>query len=367
MTPKSIRHLGLLLAFFSLAAALVLAVGCAAKKYSGLPAALSASGLVWPAPPEPARVAYVTQIRGQHDLFASGGVLHKLGEMIGGKADTSLVRPAAVALHPAGGLLVADPGRPCVFFFDWSRRRTVEIGPRRKGGLPSPVGVAALPDGRILVSDSRLGSVEAFSPDGRYIGPFCPAGSLNRPAGIAVNPARGEVYVVDVPAHAIKTFNFSGALIPRVIGGRGDAPAQFNFPTHLALDPQGRLLITDSLNFRVQTLTPEGQAVSSFGQLGDRPGAFSKPKGVAADSEGNIIVVEGLFDALQFFDPQGRLLLSLGRPGHGPGEFWLPSGLCYDAKEGLLFVADSYNKRIQVFRMLGAPAPPAPPQRTPAP
>lgn len=367
MISKTLRQLGILSLSVCIAVALVFALGCAAKRYPGLPAVFSASGLVWPAPPESPRVAYVTQIRSQQDLFPSGGVLRKLGEMIGGKADTALVRPAAVAVHPAGGLLVADPGRPCVFFYDWSRRRTIEIGAKRKGGLPSPVGVAALPDGRILVSDSRLGSVEAFDPDGRSLGAFCPAGSLKRPAGIAVSAARGEVYVIDVPEHAVKTFDLSGAPKSGVIGGRGDGPARFNFPTHVALDPQGRLLVTDSLNFRVQTLTPEGKAVSSFGQLGDRPGSFSKPKGVAADSEGNIIVVEGLFDALQFFDPQGRLLLSLGRSGSGPGEFWLPSGLCYDAKEGLLFVADSYNKRIQVFRMLGAAAPPAPPQRTPAP
>jgi sugar lactone lactonase YvrE len=51
-------------------------------------------------------------------------------------------------------------------------------------------------------------------------------------------------------------------------------------------------------------------------------------------------------------------LLSLGASGSGPGEFWLPAGLAFDDKEQLLFVADSYNSRVQVFRLIGAAAAP---------
>lgn len=346
-----LRH-SLFLIVFLLALAVILPLGCATHPWTGFSTRID-PGLVWPPPPEPARVAWVTQIRGQEDLFQTAGFWRNVGEMIGGKPETGMERPYAVALHPAGGLLVADPGRQRVHFYDWGRRRYVEIGSARKGGLPSPVGVAALADGRILVSDSRLGTIESFNADGKWLGPFCAAGVLGRPAGLAASAARGEVCAVDVARHEVRVFDLGGRPL-RTLGSHGAGPGQFNYPTHIALDGQGRLVVTDSLNFRVQILNPDGSFVSSFGELGDAPGKFSKPKGVAVDGAGHIIVIEGLFDAMQFFDGQGRLLMSVGASGHGPGEFWLPGGICYDAKERLLFVADSSNKRVQVFRLLDA-------------
>lgn len=330
----------------------VLTVGCATKQWRGFTTRVDPS-LVWPAAPEQARVAWVMQIRSHEDLFQSAGFWRNLGELIGGKPDSRLERPFAVAVHPAGGLLVADPGRQRVHFYDWGRRRYVELGPSRKGGLPSPVGVAALPDGRILVSDSRLGSIETFDVNGKWRGAFCAAGVMGRPAGLAVSAARGEVYAIDVARHGVQVFDLGGKAL-RTIGVHGAEPGRFNYPTHLALDGQGRLVVTDSLNFRVQILNPDGSFVSSFGELGDGPGKFSKPKGVAVDGAGHIIVIEGLYDAMQFFDGAGLLLMSIGGSGHNPGQFWLPAGICYDAKERLLFVADSSNKRVQVFRMLDA-------------
>jgi len=352
---KRIHHLSSLVVLALALLALGLILGCAVRPWQGFPGP-SAQQRFWPPSPEPARLGYVMQIRSHEDLFQSDGFWRTLGELVVGKPDSTFVRPFALALHPDGGLLVTDPGRQCVHFYHWTRRLYVKIGPQREGGLPSPVGVAALSDGRILISDSRLGSVETFSETGRYLGAFCAAGTLQRPAGIVVSEARGEVYVADVLAHCVRVFDLHGAAL-RKLGAHGGAPGQFNYPTNLALDGQGRLVVTDSLNFRIQTLRPDGAFVSSFGELGDSPGKFSKPKGVAVDDEGHIIVIEGLFDAVQFFNPDGRFLLTLGVSGQGPGEFWLPAGLCYDRKERLLFVADSYNKRIQVFRLLAAPPP----------
>jgi len=335
---------------------LMAGVGCSAAPWKGFPPAADPAP-AWPAPPEAACVAYVTAIRDHTDLFAEAGFWHSAAGWLTGGPDSHLVKPFALALHPRGGLLVTDPGRRTVHFYDWSRRRYVELGSSRPGGLSSPVGVAALDDGRILVSDSRLGSVESFEPNGRWLGSFVKSGVLKRPAGVAVNRRRREVYVVDVLGHAVAVFDLEGSLL-RTIGGRGDKPQAFNFPTHVAIGPQDRLVVTDSLNFRVQILEPDGTFVRSIGVAGDAPGGFAKPKGVAVDPRGRIMVVEGLHDAVEFFDWDGRLLLSLGASGSGPGEFWLPAGLAFDDQEQLLFVADSYNSRVQVFRLIGAAAAP---------
>jgi hypothetical protein len=55
---------------------------------------------------------------------------------------------------------------------------------------------------------------------------------------------------------------------------------------------------------------------------------------------------------MQVFDARGSLLLSIGQRGHGAGEFWLPNGI-FITGDITIFVADSYNKRVQVFRYVG--------------
>jgi sugar lactone lactonase YvrE len=60
--------------------------------------------------------------------------------------------------------------------------------------------------------------------------------------------------------------------------------------------------------------------------------------------------VDALFHAVQAFDLQGNYLGTVGRQGRGEGEFWMPSGIFIDP-EDYLYVADTYNARIQVFRL----------------
>ena len=85
--------------------------------------------------------------------------------------------------------------------------------------------------------------------------------------------------------------------------------------------------------------------------MGDAPGTFSRPKGVASDSDGNIYVVDALFDNIQMFDKEGHLLMAFGNHGKEYGEFWLPTGIYID-KNDFIYVSDSSNRRVQVFKYL---------------
>lgn len=334
-------------------AAAVLTVSCAGGAWKGFGPGAE-QDYVWPRPPLPPRIEYVTSIHSHEDLFQTGGLWGAVARLFAGGPDSSLSRPYAIAVHPEGGLLVSDAGRQVVHFFDWSHRKYISIGGQSEGGLASPVGVGVMTDGSILVCDSRLGRVLKYAPDGRYLGVFADAEEFGRPAGLSVSQRSGEVFVADVTNHVIAVFSPEGRRI-RTLGGRGSEPGQFNFPTHLAIDPKNRLLVTDSMNFRVQMIEPDGRPLRSYGSLGAAEGQFSKPKGVAADRTGRVIVVEGLYDALQIFGQESELLISLGEPGSDAGQFWLPAGLTVDLDEGLLFVADSYNSRVQVFRFLDGP------------
>ena len=336
---------------FKLCLALAIAAAACSRATPDLFPATTAQSLTWPPAPQTARVAFVREIRSQKDLFPSSGLFSRIAEAAVGPKPSAMVRPYGLALHPDGGLLVADPGARVVHFYDWQQRKYRAIGANAKPPLASPVSVAALANGDILVADSQAAAIYRFARDGKQKELFAPAGAIARPVALCADTSRSLVFAADVEKQDIAVMDSQGAILRR-LNTRGSAAGAMNSPTHLALGPDGLLYITDSLNFRVLAMTQEGRLVKIIGAAGDAPGQFSKPKGIAVDNAGNAICVEGLYDALNFFDPQERLLLSLGQPGSAPGEFWLPAGLAFDRARNLLFVADSYNRRIQVFRLL---------------
>jgi DNA-binding beta-propeller fold protein YncE len=59
--------------------------------------------------------------------------------------------------------------------------------------------------------------------------------------------------------------------------------------------------------------------------------------------------VDSHFDNVQIFDRDGNLLLVFGGSGNGKGEFTLPAGIYID-KLDRIYIADSYNRRIQIFQ-----------------
>ncbi|MBK7975445.1 MAG: hypothetical protein IPK07_19900 [Deltaproteobacteria bacterium] len=236
-----------------------------------------------------------------------------------------------------------------LFFATGEAVRSVTGSERQ--AMVSPVGVAFDEAGRLYVSDSA-GHLFAFAANGDFRFTVDKAGDrpLLRPTGLAWSPRARVLYVADTVANQIDGFDEDGALALS-FGGRGEAPGQLNFPTHLAWSAPGELYVTDAMNFRIQIFDEGGRPLGLFGRHGDGSGDLAMPKGVAVDRRGVVYVVDGLFDNVQLFDREGGFLLTLGARGTEYGEFWLPAGAFVDA-EDRLYVCDTYNRRIQVFRIV---------------
>jgi len=306
--------------------------------------------LQWPYQPNPAKLTYVRALTGLASTPGAGAALAAV--FVGrGKADAdAFVLPVAVATARDGRIAVADMGRSCVHLFVPAEARYVRLTGPRKEPMKTPVAVAFDDERRLFVSDSS-GRVYAFGPDGAPLFTIRSAGSkpLQRPTGLAWNPQRKVLYVVDTLAHAIYVLDPSGELVS-TIGGRGAGDGRFNYPTHITWTRQGELVVADSLNFRIQILDGEGKFLGSFGRQGDGSGDLAMPKGLAVDRDGVVYVADSLFDVVQLFDRRGGFLLTLGRRGVDFGEFWMPSGVFIDESDEL-YVCDTYNHRIQVFRV----------------
>ncbi len=319
--------------------------------------------LVWPPPPEKPRVEYLGEFAAAVRAPGDRSAAKSWNELFyGPEKPPSLVTPHAVSMNADGtALAVADPNANCVHLLDLERQtyRRIDGIPSAKILLRCPVGVAWSGDS-ILIIDSELHAIvrieRAASVDekqgnvtGGYFATVSDA-TLQRPAGIACNPANDEVYVTDSATHRVCVFDRSGAMT-RTFGEHGGGEGQFNFPSQIAVAPDGSIVVADSMNFRIQRFSADGAFLGAFGEKGDAAGDFALPKGVAVDARGSIWVVDAQFENVQAFDTDGRLLIAVGGEGHEPGQFWLPAGAAIDSKQRL-WIADSYNRRVQGFQLL---------------
>ncbi len=309
--------------------------------------------LIWPQPPEVPRISLENVLSRPRDMGIEEGAFQGFLRYLSGRPEPALVSPHGLAVDAQGRIYVVDAYLKKVHVFDRGAARHV-LWPAAAGGadLVSPIGIAVDERrGRVYVSDSAQALVRVFARDsGEPLGEMR-SGGMGRPTGVAVNTVTDELLVVDTVNAVVLRFALADQRLLGFIGSEGIDAGRFHAPTHIAVSRSGEIIVTDSLNFRIQVFSAKGVFVRSFGAPGDSPGYFSRPRGVAVDSDGNIYVVDALFDNVQVFDQDGRLLMAFGEPGGEPGEFWLPSGIAIDGHDRI-YVADSYNKRVQVFRYL---------------
>lgn len=327
--------------------ALIALPACDRLRPPATPAADDVPRIVWPEPPDRPRIELTSAFARASDLGIKQSIFTRVANIITGNSEPKMVRPTGVAAANER-IAVADPGARIVHAYDrYARRAWVLTGCGEKAFI-EPVAVAWLGD-HLYVSDSVAARIHAFDPEGNCESSW-PLEENSRPGGLAVDAARSRVYVADVGRHQVFGFDTDGNRQLR-FGHRGDGPGEFNYPTWLAVDVTGNLYVTDALNFRVQIFDPRGNPLGAFGRQGDSSGDLAAPKGIGVDRDGHIYLVDALFDAVQMFDHEAHYLMVFGGRGSGPGAFWLPSGLAIDGDR--IYVADSYNQRVQGFRFLG--------------
>lgn len=337
------------------------------------------SKLVWPAPPDVARIRYVSELRGESANLTPANPAkpkQKWMDRLAGieTQDTTQIKPAhvlakpyGVAVDSKGRIYVADSYVAAVFIFDAASGKVEFIRNGKEARFKDIIGLALDDADRLFVTDAALHQVSVFDA-GHKLETVFGADRLGRPSGIAIDRENRFVYVVDVEKEQVAVFDADSYKFLRTVGGPAkveadDSPATFAKPTNAAVDVDGNLYVTDTLNNRIQIFDADGNFISMFGKAGDGPAFFARPKGVAVDRDGHIWVADANQDRVKIFDKQGHLLAYFGEHGKYPGQFGLPAGLCIDA-ENRVVVTEQLKGRAQIFRYVpdgeaqkAAPAP----------
>jgi sugar lactone lactonase YvrE len=145
--------------------------------------------------------------------------------------------------------------------------------------------------------------IQKFSPEGRFILSFGKRGSgpgeFQRPQGLAVErreDGRESILVADSCNHRIQRFSLEGRF-EGSFGRLGSGPGELKYPYGVAAAPPGSpaapgIYVAEWGNNRVQRFHHDGRPAGLWGRAGRGPGELSTPWDVAIGPDGKLVVVD---------------------------------------------------------------------------
>ncbi len=290
--------------------------------------------------------------------------------------------PESTALDSSGNIYVADRGNDRIQKFSSSGVYISTLGVPGKSDVDNshfntPVSVALDSSGNIYVADTYNHRIQKLSSNGTYLSTLGESGKYGAdnahfryPEGVALDSS-GNIYVADTYNHRIQKFSSNGTYLSTLgmPGNYGTDNAHFCYPASVALDSSGNIYVADSGNNRIQEFSSSGVYLSTLGVSGPymsnigMPSKtytdnshFNIPEGVALDSSGNIYVADTYNHRIQKFSSNGTYLSTLGESGKYGADnahFGYPASVALDSS-GNIYVADFDNDRIQKFMPTGS-------------
>lgn len=330
---------------------------------------IDTSKLVWPNPPNIARVRWLNYYAGMKIDRTPAPATKKrqswMDRVAGTKQEDNidklktfpwqLIGPYGIAFDSKGLVYVADQKVGAIFIFNTETHDATLI----KNGSDAHfvlINGLAIDDGdRLFVSDGQLHHVLVFNPKHEVEGQI--SEGLVDPVGLAVDNENRLLYVVDEQQDQVIVYDADSLKELRRIGTPGKkhsltTPGDFGGATNVALDGDGNIYVTDTMNSRVEIFDAEGNFISTFGKAGDGPGYLFRPKGIAIDADGHIWVADQFQDRLQVFNREGQLLTYIGDThANAPGQFKALVGVAID-KQNRVYTTEQYPGRMQVFRYI---------------
>lgn len=293
-----------------------------------------------------------------------------------GPLSNKIVAVAAAGSYGSGASQMAYPGRVAVssnfvFVADtqnnriqvWNRSLSARI--LSYGSMGTNVGEFTWPQGlcldptsnRLVVTDTknhRIVILDVNLETGALSWNTSFGGYFYNPHQVDVSPA-GDIYVADTDNHRIQMFDGNGIYVMS-IGSHGTDFGFLRNPRGVEVDSNGWVYVADTENNRIQCFDQNGQALWQFGANGSAVGLFLNPSDVQFGLRGRLYVADMGNNRIQVLDvsapPAVTVIGAYGEGGSAAGQFSNPQGACPAPHEDVIYVADTYNHRVQKVKML---------------
>jgi sugar lactone lactonase YvrE len=233
----------------------------------------------------------------------------------------------------------------------------------QRGAAPGseswPEDAAVAPDLTVWMADTRNNRLEHYPANlsgtptivGGTLGSA--VGDFNYIEGVTV-AANGIVYTADTNNNRIQSYNPSTKAFA-AFGTLGSGNGQLTGPEAVAVSSTD-MYVADTLNNRIEELSLSGSYVNQFST------GLSQPQGIALAPDGSLWVADTLNNRIVHLSSTlTDLGDTFGSLGSANNQFFQPHSLAVYANGGnpILFVADTYNNRIQEFSLGGSGVGPA--------
>lgn len=314
----------------------------------------------------------------------------------------TLAFPIGVAIDASGNLYIADTGNErirrvapngiittiagngyCCFSGDGHVAINADFS--------LPYDIATDPSGNLYILDRNGQRVRRVDAKTRVATTFAGNGilgysgdgthalkaSLANPMGLAIG-RDGSLYIADQGNHRIRKVDTTTRIISTVAGNgtqglSGDGgpamEAQLNSPTGIAIDPEGRLYISDTGNQCIRMIDPSkglihaiaGTGASGFsGDGGPAVKAeLANPTGLAFDEDGSLYIADSDNDRVRKVDMKTGVITTVAGDGNsalrgdgGPAveaSLRYPAGLSVD--QDILYIADTGHHLIRTVSL----------------
>jgi DNA-binding beta-propeller fold protein YncE len=218
--------------------------------------------------------------------------------------------------------------------------------------IGKPTGLSVGPDKNLYVADTHYHRVMVYSPQGQLLRRWGKEGQrpgeFIYPTDIAFD-AKGDIYVSEYGDNdRISVFDKDINFLYQ-IGKFGTGDGEFIRPQSMVIDGD-TLYVTDACNGRICVFKTDGRWVRNIGHTGGELGEFRFPYGLDMDSNGRLIVCEFGNNRVQMIDKEsGKGLRVWGGAGRDLGQMAYPWGVAVD-KHDRVAAVDAGNNRVQVFR-----------------
>jgi len=302
--------------------------------------------IIYPAPPEPTRIQYLTSFSNSTDVVGEqSGII----EYVAGESESlNIIKPYGISVVK-GKIYIADTIIGGILIMNIEDESFELLQPRGLGQFKKPINCFKEENGKLYVVDAERTQVLVFDSLDTYLTAFG-EDVLIRPTDVFVNDSL--IYVSDIKDGNVKVFSKDDYSLIRTIGDKslGDNNRIYQ-PTNIFVK-DGKVFVSDFGDFKIKIYSIDGELQDTVGSYGRNIGQFVRPKGIAVDDSLNLYVVDAAFENVQIFNKDGKLLMFFGGTYEGPGDMWLPAKVVidYDNLEYFQkYVYEGFNLKYLIF------------------